>query len=122
MRETKARALGNWGEATARAYMERHGYEIVDTQYKTRFGEIDLIMRDGKYLVFIEVKLRKNHDFADARDFVSPAKQKRLRTTATIYLSANDTSLQPRFDVIEIYAPQGEKTHDPEINLIENAF
>ena len=85
-------------------------------------GEIDLIAANKKYLVFVEVKLRKNADFAMARAFVDGRKQQRIRSTAMLYLAHNPTRLQPRFDVIEIYAPEGTQTHRPVINHLEDAF
>ncbi len=70
----------------------------------------------------MEVKLRKNAAFAQAREFVDYRKQQRLRTTASMYLSRYPTSLQPRFDVIEIYAPLGTETKKLIINHLEDAF
>lgn len=71
---------------------------------------------------FIEVKLRKNADFAPARAAVDRRKQERLRTSAELYLSQHPTDLQPRFDVAEVYAPDGIATRAPEIIYIEDAF
>ena len=90
--------------------------------YHCRFGEIDLIVKDRKYLVFVEVKLRKSGDFARAMEYVDRRKQNRIRSTAMLYLSQNPTTLQPRFDVIEIYAPDGPDTRRPEITHLEDAF
>ena len=90
--------------------------------YTTRFGEIDLIVKNARYLVFAEVKLRKDDAFAPAREFVTAAKQARLRNTAELWLAEHPTHLQPRFDVIEIYAPQGERTRFPKINHLRDAF
>jgi putative endonuclease len=72
--------------------------------------------------VFVEVKLRKSDRFASAFEHVDRRKQQRLRTTAEIYLMENPTKLQPRFDVIEVYAPDGIETKDPVINHLEGAF
>lgn len=113
---------GAWGEAIAAQYLRKKRYEIIAAGYQCRFGEIDLIVRDRKYLVFVEVKLRKNADFAAAREYVDRRKQDRIRITASMYLSQNPTDLQPRFDVIEIYAPQGIATKCPEIHHMEDAF
>lgn len=113
---------GAWGEALAAEYLQKKRYKIVATNYRTRFGEIDLIMSNRRYLVFVEVKLRKSDAFANAFEYVDKHKQERLRTTAAIYLSQNETALQPRFDVIEIYAPQGTDTVRPEIYHLEDAF
>ena len=90
--------------------------------YKTRFGEIDLIVRNRKFLVFVEVKLRKSDSFAAAAEFVDSRKQSRLKLTAELYLSEQPTLLQPRFDVVEIYAPQGIDTKNPIVNHMEDAF
>ncbi len=81
-----------------------------------------MIAADRRYLVFVEVKLRKNAGFAMAREFVDQGKQDRIRTTASLYLSQYPTRLQPRFDVIEIYAPEGTATASPEIHHLEDAF
>jgi len=81
-----------------------------------------LIVANRKYLVFVEVKLRKSAKFANAFEYVDSAKQNRLRTTASLYLSEHPTNLQPRFDVIEIYAPEGTATANPEIYHMEDAF
>lgn len=113
---------GAWGEAVAAEYLIKKKYRIVATGYRSRFGEIDLIAENRKYLVFVEVKLRKSGDFAAPREFVDFHKQNRLRTTAEIYLSENPTELQPRFDVIEVYAPEGIHTKKPHIIHLEDAF
>ena len=113
---------GAWGEALAAEYLQKKRYKILATNYRTRFGEIDLIASNRKYLVFVEVKLRKSDAFANAFEYVDKHKQERLRTTAEIYLSQNETVLQPRFDVVEIYAPEGTLTQKPEIHHMEDAF
>ena len=124
--------VGAWGEAVAAEYLRKKRYEIVAAGYRCRFGEIDLIVKDRKYLVFVEVKLRKTDDFARAMEHVDRRKQDKIRITASLYLSQNPTTLQPRFDVIEIYAPEGTDTRKPEIyhfsillpllNIIWNSF
>lgn len=113
---------GAWGEALAAQYLQKKRFRLLASGYRCRFGEIDLIVCNKKYLVFVEVKLRKSDNFAQAREFVDFRKQDRLRSTAAIYLSENPTDLQPRFDVVEIYAPQGVKTENPVINHLEDAF
>ncbi len=113
---------GAWGEAVAAEYLRKKHYTLVAAGYRSRFGEIDLIVQDRKYLVFVEVKLRKNADFALAREYVDRHKQDRIAMTASVYLSNYPTKLQPRFDVIEIYAPQGQDTLKPMINHLEDAF
>ncbi len=113
---------GAWGEALAAEYLRKKRYQILAAGYRCKFGEIDLIARNKKYLVFVEVKLRKSAAFADAMEYVDKRKQDRIRTTASLYLSANPSDLQPRFDVIEIYAPDGTETVRPEIRHMEDAF
>lgn len=114
--------MGAWGEALAADYLQRKKYKIVVSGYRCRFGEIDLIVSNRQYLVFVEVKLRKSDRFASAMEYVDFHKQNRIRTTAELFLSQNPTALQPRFDVIEIYAPQGLETLKPEIHHLEDAF
>lgn len=113
---------GAWGEALAAEYLRKKRYQILATNYRSRFGEIDLIVANRKYLVFVEVKLRKTDQFASAFEYVDARKQERIRTTAAMYLSEFSTDLQPRFDVIEIYAPQGVQTQNPRIHHMEDAF
>lgn len=116
------RLLGRWGEAAVANRLRREGYTLLAANYTTRFGEIDLIACKGDYLAFIEVKLRKSDGFAAAREFVDTRKQYHLRTVAAQYLQEHPSELQPRFDVAEVYAPDGTETKRPQINYIENAF
>ena len=113
---------GAWGEALAAEYLRNKHYRIDACRYYSRFGEIDLIARNREFLVFAEVKLRKSSNFARARDYVDRRKQDKIRMTASVYLAQFPTDLQPRFDIIEIYAPQGTATADPEIYHMEDAF
>ena len=119
MAETQS--LGRFGEEQAARYLRRRFYAILERNYRCRFGEIDLIAKKGGYLVFVEVKLRKDASHGAAREFVDERKQRKVIAAAEHYLSQHETALQPRFDVIEVYAPKGE--HGPvEIAQIENAF
>ena len=92
---------GAWGEAAARGYLTRAGYRIVDCNFRTRFGEIDIIAQAGEYL--------------------TPAKQARILAAAEEWLQGHPTMLQPRFDVIEVYGEEGAP-FPPRINHLENAF
>ena len=118
----KNNLAGAWGEEKAAQYLKKKRYTLVAAGYFCKFGEIDLIVKDKKNLVFVEVKLRKTADFATAREYVNRAKQDRIRMTASMYLSRYPTTLQPRFDVIEIYAPEGTETRKPQITHLEDAF
>ena len=116
------RLLGRWGEALAAEELRRKGYRVVAAGWQCRFGEIDLIAENSKYISFTEVKLRKDGRIVQAREFVNHRKQGRIRTSAQLYLAEHPTKLQPRFDVVEIYAPQGMATQRPKIIFLENAF
>lgn len=118
----KNNLAGAWGEALAAEYLRKKRYILVASGYRCRYGEIDLIVKNRQFLVFVEVKLRKNSNFAAAAEYVDRRKQERIRTTAALYLSQNPLPLQPRFDVIEIYAPEGTATAHPEIHHMEDAF
>ena len=110
--------IGSDGESAAAAYLRRKQYKIIGMNYTCRFGEIDIIAQKGEYIVFVEVKTRKNEDFAMAREFVTYAKQQRIMKTAMLWLQQQDTDLQPRFDVIEVIGEGiGRK-----LRHIENAF
>lgn len=114
--------VGAWGESLAAEFLRKLRFKIIATNYRCRYGEIDLIVANRRYIVFVEVKLRKTDKFAQALEHVDVRKQSKIRTTAEMYLSQNETDLQPRFDVIEIYAPQGVQTQNPIINHLEDAF
>ncbi|NCB51007.1 MAG: YraN family protein [Clostridia bacterium] len=109
---------GREGEAEAARYLGKKGYKIIGQNYSCRFGEVDIIAESNGFIVFAEVKLRKNADFAEAREFVTVSKQDKIKKAASVWLASNETEFQPRFDVIEIYSG-GNKTG---INHIENAF
>ncbi|MGI5978318.1 MAG: YraN family protein [Oscillospiraceae bacterium] len=113
---------GRFGERYAADCLKKKKYRIVGMNYSCRFGEIDIIAENRQYIVFVEVKLRKDARFAAAREFVTAAKQDRIRKTALLWLSQNPSEKQPRFDVIELYAPEGERSENIRINHIENAF
>ena len=113
---------GKWGEEVALEYLSKKDYVLVTTGFRSRFGEIDLIVRNKLYLVFVEVKTRKNANFAQAREYVSKSKQQKIVATANYWLAKRPTDLQPRFDVVEVYANDSEYRTSPEIIHIENAF
>ena len=118
----KSRLLGRWGERLAAGFLREKGYAIRDANWSCRFGELDLVAEDRGYLCFVEVKLRKTGAFGSPGEFVDRRKREKLRAAAELYLQKNPTCLQPRFDVVEIYAPQGTDTPNPRVNHIENAF
>ena len=113
---------GDYGEEQAAIYLKKHGYRILGRNYKVRSGEIDLIVSNREYIVFVEVKMRKNDHFGEAKEFVGAMKQDRVRSAAMQWLALNETELQPRFDVIEIYGEVGMPYRKLDIRHIENAF
>lgn len=117
-----SKLTGAWGEALAAEYLRSKRYRIVASGYRCRYGEIDLVAENQKFLVFLEVKLRKSDHFAQAMEYVDERKQQRLRTTAQMYLGQHPTGKLCRFDVIEVYAPEGIHTAHPQIHHMEDAF
>lgn len=116
------KSTGRWGEEQAARYLKRKGYRILDRNFSCRFGEIDIIASDREYLVFVEVKTRKNANFAEAREFVGAGKQSRVMSAASIWMGRYDTELQPRFDVIEIYGTSDMPFRKLHIQHFEDAF
>ncbi len=112
---------GAWGEDAACGYLEGRGFKIIERNFRTRFGELDIVAETGKYIVFVEVKTRKSARFMEAREYVTFSKQKKIIAAAEEWLQENETELQPRFDVIEVYGEENSKFR-PEINHIEDAF
>lgn len=111
--------LGKIGEIAAANYLRKKHYKLVDVNFHSRFGEIDLIASNKKYIVFVEVKMRNENSIALPREFVDENKQRKIATTAEVFLQNFKTTLQPRFDVIEVYT---EKDKIKMIKHLENAF
>ena len=108
-------ALGQSGEDRAAAELERRGYAILERRYRTRYGEIDIIAREGATTVFIEVKVRATGECGSAAEAVTPRKQRRLASMALDYLARTTaTEIPCRFDVVAI---DGE-----ELTIIRDAF
>ena len=118
----RARQLGRWGEELVARAMQAKGWRILARNWRCRQGEIDLIAADGRYLVFLEVKQRRTGRYGPPGEAVTAAKRDKLRAAAQQYLLEHPTRLQPRFDVAQVYAPQGMDTLHPRIEYLENAF
>ncbi|MDR1116824.1 MAG: ribonuclease HII [Oscillospiraceae bacterium] len=112
---------GEIGERLAAAFAEGLGYRIAGRNFHTRFGEVDIICEDGEYIVFLEVKLRKDNSFSEAMELVDKRKQARITAAALEWLQRSGVRLQPRFDVLEIYLP-GRDLEEARYNHIKNAF
>lgn len=115
------RKLGNRGEDLAVDFLESRGFELIERNFSSRFGEIDIIARDGKYIIFVEVKLRRPNAMVTGFEAVGASKQKKIIKTAAIYLQGQESGLTPRFDVIlvEIF---GEGDDEAAVTHIRNAF
>ncbi|MCR5676228.1 MAG: YraN family protein [Lachnospiraceae bacterium] len=115
------RAIGAKYEEMALEYLLRNGVRFVTRNFTCRSGEIDLIVRDGKYLVFVEVKYRTGDRFGSAAEAVSLRKQQRISRAAAFYLRRFGYSFDTpvRFDVITLNAPPGEPVR---IQWFQNAF
>lgn len=111
--------LGAWGEEQAAKFLKRQRVKILHRNYRTPVGEIDIIARQGKVLLFVEVKTRRSTVCGVPAEAVGPAKQRQiLRTAEWFLLETKSSHLQPRFDVISILM-NGEQI---DIEHIENAF
>jgi putative endonuclease len=104
-RRTAAQAAGGAAEDTAARLLEAHGLRIVARNYRTRFGEIDLVARDGELLVFVEVRLRRSEGFASAAESIGIGKQRRIAAAAGQYLAGVAGEPRCRFDVIALDGP-----------------
>lgn len=113
------REKGKYGENLTVEYLKNHNVDIVTTNYHSRYGEIDVIAKDDKFIMFVEVKLRKKGAMVNAGEAVVKSKQEKIIKTAYDYLLKNKIELQPRFDVSKI-----EISEENEVSLcyIKNAF
>jgi len=113
------RQLGDAGEDLAAAALKKRGYKILERNYVAPLGEIDLIARQGKVIVFIEVKTRKNERFGAPQEAVSAVKQARLRRLADYYLKQKRLGeVAVRFDVVGIVIAET----GPQVEIIKDAF
>lgn len=96
--------FGNIGEKIAKEYLEKNGYEIIDNNFSSIQGEIDIIAKDNNEIVFIEVKTRRNKRYGMPVDAVDIRKKEHIFNTAKYFLYKNNVkNIQIRFDVIEVY-------------------
>ena len=114
----KAHDIGLWGEEQALKYLKKKGYKFLQSRYRTRLGEIDLIVSKREMVVFVEVKLRSNGISAAPRDYVTPSKQRKIQSAALEWLAQRGEDIPIRFDVIELDMRDGKTC----ITHIENAF
>jgi putative endonuclease len=103
MRNNGRQLLGILGENIACAELQQRGYAILERRYRTRYGEIDIVARDGDVTVFVEVKTRDGNDFGDGAEAVTPWKQRRVAKMAVDFLVRHRLHDRPcRFDVVAV--------------------
>jgi putative endonuclease len=110
-------SIGVQAEQWAVRYLQQQGLKLIAQNYRSRFGEIDLIMQDGTSLVFIEVRLRRNADFGGAAASIDAHKQQRLIRTAHQYLAGLARTPPCRFDALLLDDMKGEN-----VQWLKNAF
>ena len=110
--------FGKQGEEIAVNYLIEKGYEILERNWRNRHMEIDIIAKDGKELVIVEVKTRKSNNYGEPDLAVNKQKQRLLIYAANAYIFRNNLDINTRFDIISIVFNDGE----PVIDHIEDAF
>lgn len=124
---TSTKQIGDQAESVARYYLENQGLVFISANFRSRMGEIDLIMQDvaQESLVFVEVRYRKNTQYGGAAITVNQQKQQRLIKTALFYLQKQAPNACARFDVVAIEGQLPDTINDinhSQINWIPNAF
>lgn len=113
---------GQIGEQAVAEELEKRGYRVIERNFRSRYGEIDIIaVRDG-VLAFVEVKARSPRTKGTPAEAVTPAKQKKLIRTALLYLQESGSRLQPRFDVAEVFFKDGDSPQIRGIRYLADAF
>ena len=116
---TRQQKLGQTGEALAARKLKKAGYKIIETNYRTRLGEIDIIAKEDDTIVFVEVKSRRSVRFGNPKQAVTPQKQKKISMVALYYLKATGQSTaRARFDVVTVISNRDR----PQVEIIKNAF
>lgn len=117
-------SIGNLGEEAAVKAIKKQGYKVIERNYRTKMGEIDIIAKDGDYTCFIEVRLRKNNNFGSPADTIDMRKQQKIIRTAKYYAMAKKIYDCPmRFDAVLINADaKGGKLTNIKTEIIKNAF
>ena len=117
---SRTKAAGDRGEAEVAKYLRKKGYTLLASQWRCRFGELDLVARSKRGVIcFIEVKLRSAGAIGLPREFVDERKRQRLRTAAAAWLSQHEIDAPARFDVAEVYAGENGAFR---VEYLENAF
>ena len=116
---SKQQDFGKKSESIATVHLKKHGYKILEQNYRTKLGEIDIIAKDKDTLVFVEVKARKSNRFGNPKWAVTPRKQKKISMVALLYMkSTKQSNVKARFDVVAISSAKDK----PNIEIVKNAF
>ena len=116
-------STGGKGERLTADYMRRRGLTVIKRNYQCRYGEIDIIAESKEYIIFTEVKTRREDSLVSPAESVTVSKRRKIILTAEDFLSKYETELQPRFDVAEVTVfrkPDGSDGY--RLNYMENAF
>ena len=114
---------GRMGEDAAVLYLKKQGYKILEQNYRTKSGEIDIIAKDGEDLVFVEVKTRSSEQFGTPAEAVTYYKKQSMVNSAKWYIAKYPTELNIRFDIVEVFGTfDGSGFECEKINHIKQAF
>lgn len=121
---TTAVSIGALGEEAAVKALRKNGYKILERNFRTKTGEIDIIAKDGEYTCFVEVKLRKRNDFGTPADAINEKKRQRIVSAAKLYAVKKKILDAPlRFDAVLINAEaKGDRLINTHIEIIKDAF
>lgn len=115
-----SKQLGEMGEDIVAAFLRQKGYEILQTNYRNRVGEIDIIAQENDEICFIEVKTRSSDELGDGLEAITSFKKRQIIRVAQTYLIEKDLDdVNARFDVVAV---SGNLQVDPAIEIIKNAF
>ncbi len=115
-------AKGKLGEDAVAAELTRRGHTIIERNYRKPCGEIDIISRSGRFIVFTEVKTRKLNSMVSGVEAVDLRKRTRIVRTADLYLGEFETGLQPRYDIAEVTITRSDMPRILRIDIYEDAF
>ena len=115
-------SAGVYGELVAARFLREKKYTVITANYRSAFGEIDVIAENKKFIVFIEVKTRSESAIYAPREAVTRAKQDKIMRTAALYLRDHPSKKQPRFDVIEIVTAKDDVRRVIQLDHLMNAY
>ena len=114
---------GAEGEKRVANFLRKNGFSIIKRNYVCRYGEVDIIAEDGQYILFVEVKTRKNGSMVSGVEAVDAYKQKRITLTANDYIVKTGCQKQPRFDIAEVTTfIKADNTTGYKLHYIENVW